>query len=61
MADKIRVALIGAGQIAKQHLRNYREIPDAEVVAVTDIREDEAQRVGRRIRHPQRLHRLSPE
>ncbi len=46
MADKIRVALIGAGQIAKQHLRNYREIPDAEVVAVTDIREDEAQRVA---------------
>jgi predicted dehydrogenase len=44
--SKVRIATIGTGQIGKHHLRNYKEIPEAEVVAVCDIREDEARRVA---------------
>ena len=46
MVDKVRVGVIGTGQIGKHHLRVYDEIPEAEVVAVCDIREDEARRVA---------------
>ncbi len=34
---KVRIGIIGCGQIAQQHLRNYREIAQAEVVACADI------------------------
>ncbi len=46
MSDKVRVGVIGVGQIGKRHLQVYREIPEAELVAVADIREDEAQRIA---------------
>ena len=46
MADKIRLGIIGTGQIGKVHLRRYGDIPEAEIVAVADLREDEAQRVA---------------
>ena len=39
MLKKIRIGIIGAGQIARSHLMKYQEIPDAEVVAVCDINE----------------------
>jgi len=47
MADKVRLGIIGTGQIGKAHIRSYQEIPGAEIVAVVDIREDEAQRVAK--------------
>lgn len=47
MKDKIRLGIIGTGQIGKSHIQGYREISDAEIVAVADIREDEAQRVAK--------------
>ena len=47
MADKIRIAQIGVGQIGKHHLENYQDVPDAEIVALCDIREDELERVGK--------------
>ena len=47
MKDKIRLGIIGTGQIGKSHIRGYQEISDAEIVAVADIREDEAQRVAK--------------
>lgn len=46
MKDKIRIGIIGVGQIGKAHVRNYQAIPEAQIVAVCDIREDEAQRVA---------------
>jgi predicted dehydrogenase len=36
MRSKIRIGIIGCGQIAQQHLQNYAAIPDAEVVAIAD-------------------------
>jgi predicted dehydrogenase len=47
MPDKVRLGIIGTGQIGKHHLGQYREIPEAEIVAVADLRADEAKRVAR--------------
>jgi predicted dehydrogenase len=47
MPDKVRLGIIGTGQIGKHHLGQYREIPEAEIVAVADLRVDEAERVAR--------------
>jgi predicted dehydrogenase len=46
MSEKIRIGVIGVGQIGKQHLRRYQTVPGAEVVAVADINEPEAVRVS---------------
>ena len=46
MADRIRAGIIGTGMIGKTHIRRYMEVPEAEVVAVCDLREDEAKRVA---------------
>lgn len=46
MTDKVRIGIIGSGQIGKRHVAGYQEIPEAEIVAVADLREDEAQRVA---------------
>ncbi|MBN1246686.1 MAG: Gfo/Idh/MocA family oxidoreductase [Anaerolineae bacterium] len=46
MADKVRIGIIGVGQIGKHHLRRYREIEAAEVVALADIDVPEGQRVA---------------
>jgi predicted dehydrogenase len=46
MADKIRIGVIGVGMIGKHHLNDYKKIPDAEVVAVSDVNEAEARRVA---------------
>ena len=43
---KLKVGVIGTGMIGKQHLNNYKPMPDVEVVAVADIRADEANRVA---------------
>jgi predicted dehydrogenase len=52
MPDKIRIGIIGVGQIGKHHVQRYKEIPEAEIVAICDIREDEAQRVAQTIGAP---------
>ena len=44
--EKIRVGIIGVGQIGKAHVREYQAIPGAEIVAVADINEAEATRVA---------------
>jgi len=44
--EQVSLGIIGVGQIGKSHLRKYKEIPEAKIVAVADIREDEAQRVA---------------
>ena len=45
-SPKIRVGLIGVGQIGKHHLDQYRDIEAAEIVALADINEQEANRVA---------------
>lgn len=44
--EQVSLGIIGVGQIGKSHLRKYKEIPEAKIVAIADIREDEAQRVA---------------
>jgi len=39
MERKIRIGMIGCGQIAQHHMRTYKEIPEAEMVACSDINE----------------------
>jgi predicted dehydrogenase len=46
MSDRVKIGVIGVGQIGKAHLRSYAGIPEAEVVAVADINLAEAQRVA---------------
>lgn len=47
MANKVRVGVIGVGQIGKHHLNNYtQKMPDVEVVAAADINESELARVA---------------
>src|SRR5438874_11308386 len=51
-SDRIRVGMIGTGQIGKSHIRRYQDIPEADIVAVADLREDEAQRVAEQYHIP---------
>lgn len=46
MVEKVRLGIIGTGQIGKVHIKRYGEMPEADIVAVADIREDEAQHVA---------------
>ena len=46
--ERVRVGVIGVGQIGKYHLDNYQKIPSAEVVAIADVNQAEAERVGKR-------------
>ena len=46
MADKVRLGIVGVGQIGKSHLRNYQKVKGAEIVAAADINEAELSRVA---------------
>ena len=46
MADTIKLGIIGVGQIGKSHVKRYKDIPGAEIVAVADVNEAEANRVA---------------
>ncbi|MDX1933706.1 MAG: Gfo/Idh/MocA family oxidoreductase [Capsulimonadales bacterium] len=39
---KVRIGVIGCGQIAQQHFTTYKDIPDAEIVACADINPEAA-------------------
>jgi len=43
---KIRLGIIGVGQIGKSHVRTYQDVPDCEIVAIADLNQDEARRVA---------------
>ncbi len=45
-ARKVRLGIIGVGQIGKLHLERYAKIPDVEMVAACDIDAPELQRVA---------------
>ena len=63
MADKVRIGVIGVGQIGKYHLDNYRKLDQAEIVAIADVNESEGQRVAERYKGPlaEELHRVLRE
>ena len=44
--EKIRIGMIGVGQIGKAHIKQYAEIPGAEIVALADIDAAEGKRVA---------------
>jgi len=50
--DKIRLGIIGVGQIAKQHLERYAKIAGAEMVAAADIDAAELKRVAETYKIP---------
>jgi len=48
MTDKIRIGIIGVGQIGKHHLDNYAKIENAELVAIADINQAEINNVSQK-------------
>lgn len=40
MADRLRIAVIGAGVMGRNHMRVYNELADVELVAIADLREE---------------------
>jgi predicted dehydrogenase len=48
MAEKVRIGVIGVGQIGKHHLERYAKIEGGEVVAIADINAEELARVSQR-------------
>ncbi|HEY3282487.1 MAG TPA: Gfo/Idh/MocA family oxidoreductase [Armatimonadota bacterium] len=53
---RIRLGIIGVGQIGKMHLQEYAKIPDAEIVAACDIDEPELKRVAEMHQIPNTYH-----
>ena len=45
-SEKVRVGVIGVGQIGKHHVKTYAGMSNVEIVAVADVNEAEAQRVA---------------
>ena len=53
MTKKVKIAVIGTGRMGSVHVRNIvRLIPEADLVAVCDIRLEVAQAVADELRHP---------
>ena len=45
---KVRIGLVGAGNIANTHMTNYQNVTDAEVVAICDIDKGKAERLAKK-------------
>lgn len=52
MDEKIKVGIIGVGQVGKRHVERYRKLPNVEIVAIADIDEAEGIRVAKANRIP---------
>jgi predicted dehydrogenase len=52
MDEKLRIGIIGVGQIGQVHLENYQSIPEAAVVAIADIDQAQASNVAGRFDIP---------
>lgn len=49
MSDKVRIGFVGVGGMGQcAHLRNYASLPECEVVAIAELREDMRNKVARR-------------
>ena len=53
MSAELKVGIIGCGMIGKNHIRGYSEIAEAEVIAVADLDEAEANKVAEQNDIPQ--------
>lgn len=42
--DKVRIGILGCGQIAQHHMRTYKGIPEVEMVACADVSEEVAKK-----------------
>lgn len=49
---KVKIGVIGVGQIGKIHLENYRKVPGADIVAVADLDKAEARRAANEFNVP---------
>lgn len=49
---KLRVAIIGAGSIAKRHLKTFNANPNADVVCICDMNEDRVQAMAKEFNVP---------
>ncbi len=52
--ERVRIGIIGVGQIGKQHLEAYSKIAGVDVVAAADINADELQKVADKYNIPDR-------
>jgi predicted dehydrogenase len=52
MDKKLRIGVIGVGQIGQAHLETWRTIPEVELVAIADTNRTHAQGVAERYGHP---------
>ncbi|MBN1676356.1 MAG: Gfo/Idh/MocA family oxidoreductase [Kiritimatiellae bacterium] len=43
---KVKIGIIGAGQIGKVHMGRWEKVPGVEIVGVADVNEEEAKRVA---------------
>ena len=41
-SERVRVGVIGVGQIGKRHVETYAAMPNVEIVAIADVNEAEA-------------------
>jgi predicted dehydrogenase len=46
VSERVKVGIIGVGQIGKRHVETYAAMPNVEIVAIADVNEAEAQRVA---------------
>jgi predicted dehydrogenase len=61
MADRARIGFVGVGAMGQcAHLRNYASLPECEVVAIAELRENTGQAVARRYGVP-RVYRSHDE
>ncbi|MCL6443975.1 MAG: Gfo/Idh/MocA family oxidoreductase [Alicyclobacillus sp.] len=52
MEKRVRIGIIGVGQIGKFHLNRYAAIPDVDIVAAADVNESELRAVAERFNIP---------
>ncbi len=52
MTEKIRLGFIGVGQQGERHVQGYQSIPEAELVAVCDAREERARYIAKQYNVP---------
>jgi predicted dehydrogenase len=50
--ERVRVGVIGVGQIGKRHVEQYSQMDNVEIVAVADLNEAEGQRVAEMYKIP---------
>lgn len=58
MSEKIRFGIIGGGMAGPLNAGALRDIPEAEIVAFCDVKEDVAKKIQRRVSYSQLVYGL---